>query len=69
MAHTPVKYAEIEAKLGEPLGEFIRAGRTDGLSWRRLAAEVAERTGIEVSHEALRIWTQGRPAVGQGSAA
>jgi hypothetical protein len=64
MADTPAKYAEIEDKLGQPLGEFITAGRTAGLSWRRLATEVSEQTGIEVSHEALRIWTLGRPAVG-----
>lgn len=64
MADTPAKYAEIEDKLGAPLATFIAAGRADGMSWRRLATEISEQTGIEVSHEALRIWTLGRPAVG-----
>jgi len=69
MADIPGKYAEIEDKLGRPLSGFIATGRADGLSWRRLAADIAEQTGVEVSHEALRMWTHGRPAVGQGSAA
>lgn len=64
MADTPAKYAEIEDKLGRSLGDFIAAGRAQGLSWRKLATDVSEQTGIEVSHEALRIWTLGRPAVG-----
>lgn len=69
MADTPAKYAEIEHELGQPLDSYISAGRADGMSWRRLATEVSERTGIEVSHEALRIWTLGRPPVGSGTAA
>lgn len=73
MADTPAKYAEIEEALaaatGQTLSEFIAAGRENNAPWRRLAADVEEHTGIKVSHEALRIWTLGRPAVGSGSAA
>ena len=69
MAETPAKYAEIEQQLGSPLASFIAARRDAGTSWRRIADEIGESTGVEVSHEALRMWTLGRPAVGSESAA
>ena len=56
------RYAEIEAKLGRPLSQFVADRRADGASWRGLAAEILQKTGIKVSYEALRVWHQGIPA-------
>jgi hypothetical protein len=58
-ASTPKLYAEIEGKLGEPLGAFVAGRRRAEASWRGIAAEIFERTGIRVSYEALRVWHQG----------
>lgn len=63
MSDAPTKYVEIEQKLGEPLASLIAERRTEGVSWRRIAGELRERTEIRVSHEALRMWTEGRAPV------
>lgn len=63
MSDAPTKYMEIEERLGEPLASLIAQRRGDGVSWRRIATELRERTEIGVSHEALRMWTEGRAPV------
>lgn len=65
MAQIPEKYREIEELLGEPLAAFVKGRRDQGLSWRRIAIEVTNRTDVDVTGESLRIWHQGRaPVVG-----
>jgi hypothetical protein len=58
-ASPPKLYAEIEGKLGESLAAFVADQRRAGVSWRGIAAEIHERTRINVSYEALRVWHQG----------
>lgn len=56
MAQTPSKlYRMIEERLDGTLAEYIAAQRPQR-SWRQIAAELQEATGIEVSWESLRSW-------------
>ena len=52
---TPLQ-ASIEDALGQPLEAFA-ADRRPAVSWRRIALEITQRTGIDVTGEALRVWT------------
>ena len=56
------QYTEIEQKLGSPLAALVGQRRAEGLSWRKLALEITERTGVDVTGETLRVWHQGIPA-------
>lgn len=71
---TPTEmYAEIEQALGTPLVELVNQRRAARVSWRLIAIEITERTGVDVAGETLRIWHLGIPAraerAEQGSAA
>ena len=46
----------VELKLGGGLEDFIRSRRTSGRSWRLVARDVYEATGIDVTYETLRAW-------------
>lgn len=52
----------VEERLGEPLHDFINRHRAPeprplpGKSWRSLAAEITDLTGVTVTHETLRLW-------------
>lgn len=46
-----------EDRLGQPVAEFI-AERRPHLSWRRIAIEVTAKTGVDISGETLRLWSQ-----------
>lgn len=46
----------IESKLGSPLDDLISQRREDRASWRVIAYELRDRTGIDVSDETLRAW-------------
>lgn len=65
MTQTPLPklYVEIEAKLGENLARYVATRRAEDASWRGIATELYEATGVKVSHEALRVWHQGRAPV------
>jgi hypothetical protein len=61
------RYRLIEGALGVPLVEFVRERRAvDGppfgppTSWRGLAKEITEKTGISVNAESLRLWFSDR---------
>lgn len=59
---TSLRYQLIEAKLkerGVVFNDFI-AERRPGSSWRTIAAELQDLTGVAVGHEILRRWFQGR---------
>jgi hypothetical protein len=45
-----------EAKLGHDLGAFVDGLRTAEWGWRRISKEIEARTGLKISHEALRQW-------------
>lgn len=55
MAEPTPLYLLIEGKLGEPLAEFI-AARRPGTSWRLIAIELLQRTGVDVTYETVRTW-------------
>lgn len=39
-----------------PLEELVADRRNQGVSWRKIAAELRDLTGIDVTHETLRSW-------------
>jgi hypothetical protein len=41
---------------GESLESFVRDRRGQDMSWRRIAYELYERTGVDLTHESLRKW-------------
>lgn len=51
----------IEERLGRNLAAHIADRRRARTSWRVLAVELAELTGVEVSGEALRQWHNALP--------
>jgi hypothetical protein len=55
MNERPVLYQLIEARLDEPLADFI-AARRPSTSWRQLAGQLTDRTAVSVSWESLRTW-------------
>lgn len=49
--------AALDALLGaESLERFVRTRRDSDMPWRRIAYELYERTGVDVTHESLRKW-------------
>lgn len=38
------------------LDEFVGSRRADGRSWRLIARDLHEATGLDVTHETLRTW-------------
>lgn len=60
--NSSLRYQLIEARLkerGVVFTDFI-AARRPGTSWRHIASELEELTGVAVGHEILRRWFQGR---------
>jgi hypothetical protein len=55
MSEPSTLFRLIEAKLGEPLAEFIAARRPD-TAWRLIAIELTNRTGVDVTYETVRAW-------------
>ncbi len=51
-------YQLIEERLDGTLEEFVRTRRplTPPASWRQIAADIKDATGVTVSHESLRAW-------------
>ena len=45
----------IEERLGEDLAKFISTRRT-GTAWRLIAVELSQKTGVDITGEALRNW-------------
>lgn len=50
--------AAVDLLLGEdePLERFVRSRRGEGMAWRRIAVELYDRTGVDITHESLRSW-------------
>ncbi|WP_433078985.1 hypothetical protein ACQP1P_38875 [Dactylosporangium sp. CA-052675] len=55
MTDRPVLYQLLEARLGEPLADYV-AARRPTTSWRQLAGDLSDRTNTAVSFESLRTW-------------
>lgn len=49
--------AAIGDKLGRDLDIYVGGLRAAGRSWRDISVDIFDRTGIAVSHEALRLWS------------
>ena len=51
-------HAAADRLLGDagPLEELVADRRNHGVSWRKIAAELRDLTGIDVTHETLRSW-------------
>ena len=57
MATTPTRlYQMIENRLDGTLADYVARNRAASMSWRAMAADLRERTGVEVSNEVLRLW-------------
>lgn len=57
MSSTSRTYQLIEERLdGTTLADYIRSRRPAPATWRQLAAEIKEKTGVNVSYETLRSW-------------
>jgi hypothetical protein len=57
-ATASAKRALIEDRLGTPVAPLIRQFRRDDRSWRWIAAYLSERSGVPVSHVAVRRYAQ-----------
>lgn len=55
MKQTPTTLL-LEAKLGEPLADFVLNLRRDERSWAYIARKLRERTEVTFSDEVLRLW-------------
>lgn len=50
-----VLYQLIESRLPGTLAEYVAEKRAT-TSWRTMAADLEDRTGVQVNHETLRLW-------------
>lgn len=55
MTQPTTLYLLIEERLRVPLSHFV-ATRRPAMAWRRIAMEIWQRTGVDVTYEALRQW-------------
>lgn len=55
MSQPSVLYQLVEARLDGTLAEYVAAHRAT-TSWRTMAADLTELTGVQLNHETLRLW-------------
>lgn len=55
-------YRLVEERIQGTLPQYVAANRAT-LSWRAMASDLHERTGIRVSHQTLRLWFNHRITV------
>jgi hypothetical protein len=55
MSQPTVLYQLVDARLDGKLVEYVAEHRAT-TSWRTMAADLTERTGVQVTHETLRGW-------------
>jgi hypothetical protein len=58
----------IEARLGEPLEEYVRRLRAEGASWHAVSLDLAGRTEVAITPETARIWWAHLPGMARGKA-
>lgn len=55
-----VLYELLEHRLGTSLADFVAERRGESIrppaSWRAIATELTQRTGVYVTHASLRLW-------------
>ncbi len=49
-------YQLVEEKLHAPVDQFIAERRQAGTPYHKIAHEIIDKTGVEVTHEAIRRW-------------
>lgn len=63
---TPL-YELIEERLDEPLADLVQRHRRESIrppaSWRAIADEIGRKTGVGVTHTALRLWFADKASV------
>ncbi|HET8640564.1 MAG TPA: hypothetical protein VFM37_01435 [Pseudonocardiaceae bacterium] len=62
MAEPTPRQVLIEERLGYPLKKFV-AERYPAKSWRAMAAELTQTTGVQITGESLRLWFADRVTV------
>lgn len=55
MSQPSVLYQLVEARLDGTLVEYV-ASRRATTSWRAMAADLTDRTGVQVTHQTLMNW-------------
>jgi hypothetical protein len=55
MSQPSVLYQLVETRLDGTLVEYVAEHRAS-MSWRAMAADLSERTGVQVTYETLRGW-------------
>lgn len=55
MSQPSVLYQLVDARLDGKLVAYVAEKRAS-MSWRAMAADLSERTGVPVNYETLRIW-------------
>jgi hypothetical protein len=48
----------VSSALGEPVHDWIIAKRAMGMSWRSVANHLEDETGVYITHETIRQWSQ-----------
>lgn len=57
MKRTPTRlHRLIDKLLDRPLADLVAERRAEAVGWRAIAAEVQQKTGAEISHQALIDW-------------
>lgn len=62
MSQPSVLYQLIESRLDSTLAEYVAANKASK-SWRTMAAELSEITGVTLTYETLRQWFADRVQV------
>lgn len=50
------KFRLVEAQLGSSLATYLHKAQADGDSLRKIATDLTNTSGVEVSHETVRVW-------------
>ena len=50
-------YRSIDRLLDGQLEQFLRTHRAQGLAWDAISLELVNRTGVEVTGQTLRVWS------------
>lgn len=58
MATTSHAHQLVELMLDQDPASWIAERREEGMSFRRIAGELNDATGIDLAPETLRLWTQ-----------
>jgi hypothetical protein len=57
------KYLLLQLRLGRDLSAYVAEARKAERDWRSIAADLRALTGLDISHETLRVWFADSEAV------